>query len=99
MISLDASYRRHNAVAWRVLDGQAYIVSLDRGCLHKLNPVGTRMWELLNEERPLRSIIETILNEFDVDRTAVENDITDFAEKLLDAGIIVPVSPDSVPAS
>jgi len=55
-----------------------------------LNPVGARVWALLQQPRPVREIRDALLTEYDVDRERCERDLLALlhalvAERLIEA--------------
>ena len=73
--------------ASRVIDGKAIVITIDQNELHVLNPVGSRVWELC-DGRPLCSIIDQIVLEFDVERQRAAEDVCGFAERLISVGAV-----------
>ena len=47
--------------------GEAVILGLDRGIYYGLNPVGARIWELVQRPRTLEEITHAIVEEFEVE--------------------------------
>ncbi len=82
-------FSRHPDVRYRVIDGEGVLIRYDTGEILGLNAVGTRLFVLINAERPAREVIERLADEFDVDRKELEPDILAFFEELLSAGLIV----------
>ena len=74
--------------AWRVIAEEAVILSLDTKVLRGLNPVGSRVWELIDGQRTLDEIVDRIVSEFDVDRSQAADDVGEFARELLDRGLV-----------
>ena len=56
------------------LDGEVVILNLKDGVYYGLETVGARVWELIQEPRTLKEILEVLLQEYDVepDRCAHE---------------------------
>ena len=79
---------RNPATAWRVIGGEAVILSLDTKVLRGLNPVGSRVWELIDGRRSLDEIVEVIAGEFDVATAAAASDVHAFVEALLAKGLV-----------
>jgi hypothetical protein len=77
--------RQNERTASRVIDGKAVVITIDQNELHVLNTVGTRVWELV-DGRPLHSIVDQIVAEFDVERERAARDVCAFAEQLLAVG-------------
>jgi hypothetical protein len=84
----DRVIRRATNVAWRVLDGAAVLVAPTSPTMQVLNPVGTRVWELA-DGRPIASIIDAIVNEFEVERSQVEVDVELFVKDMTGKGLLL----------
>src|SRR5512147_2547809 len=52
-----------------------------------LDPVGTRMWQLLRKHEALRPVYETLLTEYDVEPERLESDLLALATKLVEKGL------------
>jgi coenzyme PQQ synthesis protein D (PqqD) len=55
-----------------------------------LNEVGSRIWELLDEGRPVDKIVEAICAEYDAPREQAARDIGELLGSLATAGLIHP---------
>jgi hypothetical protein len=76
------------ATAWRLIEGEAVILSLDTKVLRGLNPVGSRVWELIDGRRSVDEIVEQIVGEFDVPRERAAEDVGVFVQELLGKGLV-----------
>lgn len=79
----------HPQVATRTVDGEAVIVLADSGQVNVLNPIGTRMWELMDGTRNIQQIVDTICEEFDVAEEEAKRDLEEFLQQLIDVNAIV----------
>lgn len=79
----------HPQVATRTVDGEAVIVLADSGQVNVLNPVGTRMWELMDGKRNIQQIVDAICEEFDVSEEEAKRDLEEFLQQLIDVNAIV----------
>ena len=70
------------------LGGEAAILNLDTGIYYGLDPVGARIWSLIETPRSVAAIRDAILQEFDVESERCEKDIFALLEKLLAEGLI-----------
>ena len=77
--------------AWRIIEGEAVILSMDTKVLRGLNPVGSRIWELIDGRRGLEEIIQAIVQEFDVAQGEAAQDVRAFIQELLDRGLVTPL--------
>lgn len=77
--------------AWRIIEGEAVILSMESKVLRGLNPVGSRIWELIDGQRSLEEITGTIVLEFDVTPADAAQDVRAFIQELLDRGLVTQV--------
>jgi hypothetical protein len=77
--------------AWRIIEGEAVILSMETKVLRGLNPVGSRVWELIDGRRSVEEIAGLIVKEFDATPEAAAQDVRGFVEELLARGLVTPV--------
>lgn len=87
-ISLDTRVRVSEAVVFRELDGEAVILQLDEGVYFGLDPVGTRLWQLIEGQGLLRGALQAGLAEFDVRPDVLERDLIDLVRQLADKRLV-----------
>src|SRR3954469_640037 len=73
-------------VASRVGDELA-ILDLDRSVYYGLDPVGTRLWELIQEPAALSSALDAALAEFEVDEATARADLLALIDDLVEKGL------------
>lgn len=74
----------------RKVGEETVMLHLTDGTYFGLDPVGTRIWELLGEGNSLSEICEVMIDEYDVSRETIERDVMSLAEELAARGLIVP---------
>ena len=79
---------RNPKVAARVIHGEAMILTPHDSVLHTLNPVATRVWELLPTHRTLDAMAQALAEEYDVDPATAKADIEDLASQLVEKMIL-----------
>lgn len=79
------------------VSGEAVILGMDDGVYYGLDPVGTRVWELVKEPRSLGEVTDAIVAEFDVTPERALADLIVLATDLAGRGLIevAPVQPTS----
>ena len=70
------------------LGGEAAILHIRKGRYYGLDPVGARVWDLLQQPRSVREIQGTLLKEFEVEPERCEADLLALLQKLLDEELI-----------
>lgn len=88
-ISLERHVRISEDAVFRELDGEAVILQLDSGMYFGLDPVGTRLWQLLAAHGGLRPAFDAALREFDVEPDVLERDLLDLVSQLAEKQLLV----------
>lgn len=68
--------------------GEAIILNLKTGTYHSLNPVGTRIWQLIQDTKTVRDILNTLVTEYDVELNVCERDLQELLKQLESAHLI-----------
>ncbi len=58
------------------------------GRYFSLDPVGTRLWQLLRQYQAVRPTFDTLLAEFDVPSEKLEADLLALVQKMIDYGLV-----------
>jgi hypothetical protein len=70
------------------LAGEAAILNIKNGVYYGLDPVGARIWNLVQEPRAVAEIQNAITSEYDVEPERCARDLASLLEKLLAEGLI-----------
>lgn len=70
------------------LDGEAVILNLNSGVYFGLNPVGARVWELLQQPRTINEICGAMHQEFGVDPDRCQRDMIELLEHMRTEGLV-----------
>jgi hypothetical protein len=70
------------------LEGEAAILNLASGAYHGLDPVGALVWKLIASPIGVGEIVDTMIAQYDVDRTRCERDLLTLLAKLDERGLI-----------
>ena len=77
-----------NEVSSRVGD-EAAILDLDAGVYYALDPVGARIFELLQQPARLGDVLSTLLAEYEIDEETARGDLLAFVGDLQDKRLVV----------
>jgi len=80
--TLESSISVPKDVLFRDVDGEAVILNLKDGKYYGLDPVGTRMWTVLAEQKQVRAAHRILLEEYDVSAEQLEQDLVQFVDKM-----------------
>jgi len=86
-------FQKDKNLVTRSIAGETLIVPVRTGIadldyIYALNEVGSRVWELLNERRPVREIVAAISSEYEVTPEQAARDIGELLSSLEAAGLI-----------
>lgn len=70
------------------IGGETAILNLKNGTYYGLNPVGTRIWALIQEPCAVESICQTLLAEYDVEPARCEREVLALLQRLAEAGLV-----------
>jgi Coenzyme PQQ synthesis protein D (PqqD) len=72
----------------RQLGDETMVIDPISGAYFGLDPIGARVWQLIEEGLSFGDICDTMLDEYDVARDALQRDILELASKLLGQKLI-----------
>lgn len=87
-MNLENTPRQIPDVIWRVLDGNAVLVSPKGGQVTTLNNVGTTVWSLIDGQNNGLDIAEKLVQQYDVAIAQARHDVKFFLDKLNERGLI-----------
>jgi hypothetical protein len=67
---------------------EVMILNLNDGVYYGLDPVGTRIWELLQVPISVHEVRDALLQEFDVDPDRCQRDLLRLVEDLIEARLV-----------
>ena len=68
---------------------QTMMMSVDQGKYYSVDASANRVWELLDQPRAVRALVDQLLHEYDVDRDTCQAQVLSFVRDLLDNGLVV----------
>jgi len=86
-ITPETIIRRTASALWRSFDQETAVILPTASAVRVLNEVGARVWELADGRR-FGEIIDTLVNEYDVERTQLELDAIVFLSELHGRGLL-----------
>ena len=86
-ITLDTHITIPEDVYTQEIGEETILLDTEGGRYFGLDPVGTRMWQLMRQHGSLRPVYETILAEYNVTPERLETDLIALTEKMIDKGL------------
>ena len=70
------------------LGKEVIILGVDSEEYYSLEEVGARIWGLIREPKTVRNILDTLLNDYDVEPKRCERDLLAVLQEMADEGLI-----------
>jgi coenzyme PQQ synthesis protein D (PqqD) len=77
-----------DGVMFNRVGDEVVLLDLDSGTYFGLDSVGGRMWDLLSGSATIGEAIETMLDEYEIDREVLERDVLRLVSELEEKGLI-----------
>lgn len=87
-VSLNSTIVRSSNQVSTDVDGEAVILGLQSEEYFSLKDVGTRIWDMIQEPKTVKEILDLLLNEYDVEPEYCERDLLALLQELADEGLI-----------
>lgn len=87
-VNLKDIISRNNEIDDTDLDGEKVMMNLDKGQYFMMNEVGSRIWEILEESKSVEEIVQSLLNEYEVEKEQCESTVIEFLGQLNKADLI-----------
>ncbi len=81
-------YYRNRQIIDGELDDNQVMMHLDNGKYFGLNPVGKRIWALLDQPKSFEEIIGALLTDFEVEENLCRKEVLEFLDKALNYEIV-----------
>jgi len=87
-IDLSCQIRPSDDVLLQEVGGEAVLLDLASECYFGLEAVGTRIWELLQQNSSLQQTYDCLRAEYDVEPDRLRTDLLALVEQMLEAGLV-----------
>ena len=91
MTGLHSVFAPATDVVVRDLEGEAVVLDLATGTYFGLNDIGTRIWQLVAQQKTLIEVVAMLEREFDAPVDRLEADLRAFVDRLVVKGLLRPV--------
>ena len=88
MIDLNSIVSHREDIDTTDLDGEKVMMDLEKGQYFALNSVASRIWEVIESPISVNNVVETLLEEYEVEREECEKSVLEFIKGLEDASLI-----------
>lgn len=85
--------RKKGAISGR-LDDEMVMMDIEQGKYFSLNPVSTRIWDILEQPKTLKEMSVILLEEFEVDESQCLSEVEELLRKLLKLKLVEEIELD-----
>ena len=82
------TYRRNQETISGQIDDEIVMVDIEKGSYFSLNPVATRIWELLEQPLTLDGLCDQLLTEYDVSAEECRADVAEHLTQMQTLGLV-----------
>ena len=84
-----AIYIRNNDTISGKLHDEQVMLDIEKGKYFSLNPVATKIWELLEQPMDLKDLCSKLMEEYDVDAEKCMAETSEYLEEMAKLGLIM----------
>jgi hypothetical protein len=88
LINLDTVVVQTEGLLSSELDGDTVLMGVDQAAYYGLDSTGQRIWSLIDQPRQVSEVCDTLIAEYEVDRTTCEEKVYSFLNELSKEGLI-----------
>jgi hypothetical protein len=88
MITLDQKVVCAQTVFAQEVDDEMVLLDMDSENYFGLDSVGAVMWQVIEEKRVLKDVLDELLTYYDVEEERLKEDLLNFVENLRKSGLI-----------
>ena len=90
VLSMASQVRIPESIAVHDLQGELLLLNPATGVSVSLDPMGTRMWQLIHDHHALHKVLDALLRDYDVTEAQCEQDLLGFVDRMLEQGFVEP---------
>ncbi len=87
-VSLPTQITMNPDILFQELEGETVLLNLANEQYFGLDDIGTRMWQLLDEQDNVEAVVSQMLSEYDVDAETLRADLATLINSLVEAGLV-----------
>lgn len=90
-IILESIIKRNSGLVSTDVDGEKVMMSVENGEYFGLDSVGSRIWEMIENPIKVETLIDYLIDEFDVSKQQCEIDALEFLNELFEKKLLIVV--------
>jgi hypothetical protein len=97
-LSIESAVRIKDDVLFNDLQGEVVLLNLKTGIYFGLDPVGTRIWQLIQDHGVLGPVRDAMLGEYEISAERLWEDLRNLVTRLADNGLVEVINEDDAVA-
>ena len=81
-------FKKSTQILSSTIDDEVVMMSSEKGMYYNLNPIGSRIWDLLEAPQTIESLCAQLMDEYDVDEATCKQETEEFIQSLAERGLI-----------
>ncbi len=82
-------YRRNSKTISGRLHDELVMMDIDQGKYFSLNPVATRIWDLLEQPLSTKGLCEILTGEYEVEPDQCRHEVEEYLEEMVRLGLVL----------
>lgn len=82
-------YIRNSLTISGRLNDELVMMDIDKGNYFSLNPVATRIWDLLEKSMSINNLCGQLTEEYDVDSEQCQSDVKEYLDEMVKLGLVL----------
>jgi len=95
VLSMASQVQIPKSIAVHDLQGELLLLNTTTGVCVSLDPMGSRMWQLIQEQHALHKVLDALLHEYEVTEAQCEQDLLSYVAQMLEDGFVETVAEET----
>ena len=88
-MDLSTNLTRSEKIVFTHLDDTIVMMDVEEGHYYELDPIATRIWELIEEGSTVGAICDALVDQYEVDPQECRQDTLEFLERAAERGLVL----------
>jgi len=95
VLSMASQVQIPKSIAVHDLQGELLLLNTTTGVCVSLDPMGSRMWQLIQEQHALHKVLDALVHEYEVTEAQCEQDLLSYVAQMLEDGFVETVAEET----
>ena len=88
-MDLSTKLTRSESIVFTALDDTIVMMDVDEGHYYELDPIATRIWELIDEGATVGAICDALVEQYEVDPQECQQDTMEFLKQAAERRLVL----------